>query len=426
MTISILFSLFILGIDAHGRFSKPTPRSIGGGGGPNAPTYVCSGPVFGNSATSMRCHDAPNPGPITTVTAGTNLDVEWIFEAAHPGDCSIWISYDQDKAAPENWVKLKDLVGCLSPNGQTPTSTKTSIAIPKNIPNCDHCVMRWEWYAVQQVTNVEFYIQCFDVKIVGGNDNCNPPAPTTAISDAKYLGDCPFYNPYNGAFDPNRSKGPAEFSAPLTCGGAAPPAPAPTPAPTPPPPPTPPTPPPTPLPTPPPTSTPPASSIIEGQADFKNTFKGLVYFIQYTSRGPVYITVSLKNTNDLSTKDNIIEVRDRCTSGKVFDPTKQASFNRPQCVGCLSDRKCGGNIDCYNGVIGDAQTKTTNVQHWTDDLASLNGEYNIGDKYLAIMKGATILECQKITTTGQKTSSSAQHTIGIILPIISLLTYFLF
>ena len=72
---------------------------------------------------------------------------------------------------------------------------------------------------MQQVVNVEFYVNCFDVKVVGDAACTNKPAPTTKIGDISYFGACPFYNPYNGGFDPTRSRGPAAWRAPATCAG---------------------------------------------------------------------------------------------------------------------------------------------------------------------------------------------------------------
>ena len=47
----------------QGRLTVPTPRTTISSGGTNAPVMTCNGPVFGASATSMRCHDSA-PGII--------------------------------------------------------------------------------------------------------------------------------------------------------------------------------------------------------------------------------------------------------------------------------------------------------------------------------------------------------------------------
>jgi len=447
MMISITMLILILVyVEAHGRFSNPSPRAYLGSGGPNAPTYTCTGPAFGNSATSMRCHDSSTPGTITTVTAGKDLPVSWIFEAAHPGDCSIWISYDTDTSSPANWVKLMDMPGCLATDGKTPQTTTTTVPIPANMPDCEHCVMRWEWYAVQQVSNVEFYVQCFDVKIVGGNNNCNQPAPTTLISDISYLGSCPFYNPYNGAFDTSRSRGPKAWVAP-TCGGGSGSTNAPTNAPTNPVvAPTNPTSAPTSAPTLAPTSAPtsaptrngytypPTSSPITipinfpriARATFTKVQVGEVFFIQSVPGGPTRITVSLKNANNEVTSGNGLFITESCSlNAPVFDPSR-SGVGSPDCLGCISARiaKC---TSCYDGKIGsELDNGSTNVQEIIDNEVNLAVSQSILGKGLTIMKGEDTVGCAIIFSHDLVDSGAlAQHRLDTIMFTMPLLMYFL-
>ena len=42
-----------------------------------------------------------------------------------------------------------------------------TLALPSWLPGSEHAVLRWEWTSVQQVSNIEFYVGCADVKIVG-------------------------------------------------------------------------------------------------------------------------------------------------------------------------------------------------------------------------------------------------------------------
>ena len=64
--------------------------------------------------SSYRCHDFASSTPATTITAGGTLDLTWDLPANHPGDCSLYISYDADKTAPERFVKLHNFIGCVS------------------------------------------------------------------------------------------------------------------------------------------------------------------------------------------------------------------------------------------------------------------------------------------------------------------------
>jgi len=223
--LNLLF-LFFNHVSGHGRMVSPVPRLKISDGGINAPSYTCLGPIFKSNATSMRCHDS-KAGEITNIlTAGDTVNFQILMEAPHPGDCSIWLSYDTNFDSPLNWIKIKDIPGCFSPNGvDTILGLSTlSFVLPEFLPSCDHCVLRWEWYAVQQVSNVEFYVNCADVKIINNkNNNCSKPGPTTQINGIEHLlfnindptqKGCPFYNVYDPGLRPqinNRSRGPKEW-----------------------------------------------------------------------------------------------------------------------------------------------------------------------------------------------------------------------
>jgi hypothetical protein len=215
---------FLVSVYGHARITNPIPRLKNVSGGLNAPVYTCLGPVFQTSSTSMRCHDTPSGNIMATYTSGNVVNLEWIMEAPHPGDCSVWISYDNNINFPINWIKLKDIPGCLSPTGiDSPVGiNKYSFKLSEFLPSCDHCVLRWEWYAVQQVSNVEFYVNCIDIKIISQN-NCELPSPTTEINGIEHLlynlhdntqNGCPFYNVYDTNLRPQiekRSRGPKEW-----------------------------------------------------------------------------------------------------------------------------------------------------------------------------------------------------------------------
>ena len=227
----IYLFLLITSVFGHARITNPVPRIKNVSGGLNAPIYTCLGPAFGTSPTSMRCHDSLASPIIATYSTGSNIDLEWTMEAPHPGDCSIWLSYDTNVDSPVNWIKLRDIPGCLSPNGiDTPVGiNKYSFQLPDFLPSCEHCVLRWEWYAVQQVSNVEFYVNCIDIKIVSQN-TCSLPGPTTQINGIEHLlynlndpnqKGCPFYNVYDVNFRPplnKRSRGPKEWNPTCTNG----------------------------------------------------------------------------------------------------------------------------------------------------------------------------------------------------------------
>jgi len=154
-----------------------------------APVYTLDGNRGGYSPTSMRCHDF-NPdsdGPKTTLQAGSSFDVTWTMEAGHPGDCYFYISYDPDPSNVVNFFKIAAIPGCGASDGlNIPSSVSTSVLLPAELPACEHCVLRWEWTGHQQVVNIEFYVQCADIKITS---SAQPvvPSPVTPISGIEHL-----------------------------------------------------------------------------------------------------------------------------------------------------------------------------------------------------------------------------------------------
>eukprot|EP00964_Phaeocystis_antarctica_P144067 scaffold109756_cov63-Phaeocystis_antarctica.AAC.1 len=61
--------------------------------------------------------------------------------------------------------------------GEPQTSTTRTLALPSWLPGSEHAVLRWEWTSVQQVSNIEFYVGCADVKVVG----------TAEVPDSSFL-----------------------------------------------------------------------------------------------------------------------------------------------------------------------------------------------------------------------------------------------
>ena len=75
---------------------------------------------------------------------------------------------------PSNWIKLANFPGCIDQakvdtfDGRAPDKdNEWTLTLPPWLPGSEHAVLRWEWTAVQQVNNIEFYVSCADVKIVG-------------------------------------------------------------------------------------------------------------------------------------------------------------------------------------------------------------------------------------------------------------------
>lgn len=189
MRLLLVFGALIWKTSAHGQLTVPSPRKDPNGNEQShlqvEPVFTINGPRAQYTANSMRCHDFAASTEKTTVTAGTNLPMTWIMEASHPGDCYVYISYDG--AEPVNFFKIAQILGCGAADGLNPPATVTrNIPIPANLPPCDNCVLRWEWTSHQQVVNIEFYVNCADIRI---QSNAGPtkPTPMTAISGIQHL-----------------------------------------------------------------------------------------------------------------------------------------------------------------------------------------------------------------------------------------------
>lgn len=192
---SVICCLLILapsGVLGHGQLTVPLVRGDSQGRRESyeqrAPVFTLGGNRGGYSATSMRCHDfSPDDSPQTTLKAGETFEATWTMEAGHPGDCYFYLSYDADPSNAVNFFKIAAIPGCGAPDGlNIPASVTTTVLLPPEVPACDHCVLRWEWTAHQQVVDIEFYVQCADVKITS---TAGPtlPSPITAIAGIEHL-----------------------------------------------------------------------------------------------------------------------------------------------------------------------------------------------------------------------------------------------
>eukprot|EP00732_Lithocolla_globosa_P007023 Lithocolla_globosa_v1_NODE_8562_length_806_cov_295.687084.p2 type:complete len:225 gc:universal NODE_8562_length_806_cov_295.687084:114-788(+) len=159
----------------HGHLTQPTVRPDPTYGSVDnwlqqEPVFTLNGPTNQYTNGATRCHDFTTRSNRTTVNAGEVMTVDWRYQANHPGDCVFYLSTpDQDQSAPEFWVQIARYPGCgelvdgISPR----TEQSWQIRIPSQFPRCDDCVLRWEWHALQQVSNVEFYVLCTDLFING-------------------------------------------------------------------------------------------------------------------------------------------------------------------------------------------------------------------------------------------------------------------
>jgi len=166
---------FLAQVAAHGHLSVPTSRDY------NLRQDQQNAPVSFPLSSDFVCRNyTATPSNLwTTLVAGSSTPMKWAMEAAHPGDCFAYLSYDGESVpdVQKKWFKIAEFGQCNLQNMQTMT-----LNIPSYLPSCEHCILRWEWYALhlQSIGIVEFYSQCADVKIVG-NPNGQLPSPQVVI-----------------------------------------------------------------------------------------------------------------------------------------------------------------------------------------------------------------------------------------------------
>jgi len=190
--------------DAHGRLTVPAPRNLALNG--NAKTTSSQNAPTGNSPLEQDfvCRDTQEqlPADYTTVEAGGTLAMQWELTAKHIGDCFIYISCTPDLADLEKeWFKIADVPYCRDPSkedldqmledgrsdgslGGPLSGVPVDITIPDFLAPSDHCILRWEWYALHQVSQVEYYAQCVDIKITANTAGVPEATPLPIFTHA--------------------------------------------------------------------------------------------------------------------------------------------------------------------------------------------------------------------------------------------------
>jgi len=122
------------------------------------------------------CRNAAAGPSKATWTAGGTTTLKWQFGAAHVGDCSLWLSYDVTlPRAQQKFFKIANLPDCNKDDNKDVT-----INIPAWLQN-GLAVMRWDWYALHVYPTVEFYSQCVDITVAGGQTELPAAVKTYTI-----------------------------------------------------------------------------------------------------------------------------------------------------------------------------------------------------------------------------------------------------
>jgi len=181
---TLLLTALVETVRGHGRLIKPIPRVGDSTSYENDPVGFVRDPTTSMDQFICRHHTPSNV--ITSVNAGSNLEVQWDLTAAHPGDCSFYISYDVDKDALEmEWFKIANLMDCkaVRMHQGSGTQDKWDFQLPSWLPG-GRAVLRWEWSALHIPTSVEYFVQCADINIAPTQDEITVAnIPTYKIYD---------------------------------------------------------------------------------------------------------------------------------------------------------------------------------------------------------------------------------------------------
>jgi len=148
----ILVPTLLLEAAAHGRLKDPPARS-------DSNIAIQDRPL-----KEFACRSAKNPDvPPTQVNAGEKLTIMFDLDAQHPGDASLYLSYDHD--VPYETIDEMEFFKIANIfDAQARHKQPFEITLPDWLPG-GNAVLRWEWYALHENPNVEFWTQCSDLVI---------------------------------------------------------------------------------------------------------------------------------------------------------------------------------------------------------------------------------------------------------------------
>jgi len=110
-------------------------------------------------------HETTASTPVTPMTAGQQIDLQWVNSALHVGDAAVYISYDTDvpmsRIEEMEFFKIANIFDAKAYSAQM-----YPITLPEWLPS-GRATLRWEWYALHNNPSVELYVQCSEIEITG-------------------------------------------------------------------------------------------------------------------------------------------------------------------------------------------------------------------------------------------------------------------
>ncbi|KAJ1650255.1 hypothetical protein IWQ61_008895 [Dispira simplex] len=160
---------------------NPCPRYAAFPGCPSPPPgqtvdYSIKSPIgLVDQVQQPMCkYNTPYPKPVATYQAGSSISVDFTPGGAihGGGHCQFSLSYDGGKT----FVVLHTILDkCFS------SRLHYDVPIPKDAPPSDKVVFAWTW--VNAIGNREFYMNCADIAVKGGNPRGQITGPKMTVAN---------------------------------------------------------------------------------------------------------------------------------------------------------------------------------------------------------------------------------------------------
>ncbi|RKP36353.1 hypothetical protein BJ085DRAFT_31726 [Dimargaris cristalligena] len=177
-----LISLLSSGlVTAHMAMVKPCPRYSSNPNCPKPPAgqtvdYSIKSPIgIPTQINQPWCkYQTPYDKPVATYEAGSAIPVEFMAGgAAHGGGhCQFSLSYDGGRT----FVVLQSIMNRCFREGLT-----FNVPIPENAPPSNRVVFAWSW--INAIGNREFYMNCADIAITGGQVGGRVTGPQMVVAN---------------------------------------------------------------------------------------------------------------------------------------------------------------------------------------------------------------------------------------------------
>eukprot|EP01114_Cavostelium_apophysatum_P014645 TRINITY_DN384_c0_g1_i1.p1 TRINITY_DN384_c0_g1~~TRINITY_DN384_c0_g1_i1.p1 ORF type:complete len:362 (+),score=65.38 TRINITY_DN384_c0_g1_i1:35-1087(+) len=159
--LPLLVVVLAVQVAGHGRLTQPSSRGVLA----SKPEYMENAPVSSNVGTDFVCRNDAAAADTNwpTYTVGQSVVARWNLPAPHVGDCFFYMTLDGDKpVAQQSWFKVAEIAYC-----EQFKDTDYSLTIPSYLPSSAHAIVRWEWYGLHVRPTIEWYCQCWDIKLTG-------------------------------------------------------------------------------------------------------------------------------------------------------------------------------------------------------------------------------------------------------------------